>query len=346
MYKWEDEMSDFNVKILQTRGSSFDIGLKIGKFFKDTPMIKSLETITKPEIDYISMKSIFSALSPHLLEELEGISEGVGVPFNKAAALFSGYDLPRVAAMGCSALMTNEYYVRNYDFSPFLYDGLFSLIQPYNANASAGYNLQGIGRHDGVNEHGLAVGLHFVSNLDHTKGLSAWTSIRMILDSCSSVNEAISMLQELPHSACYNFSMGDKKGGLAVVETSPKGVISREQSGLLTCTNHFQQEDHMHKNRQAIEGSIGRNQYLQGIQAAELTQAQLVYKFSAKDSPLFFRDYNNLFGTLHTFSYSFNEGKIVTTVAQSEQFLEIVFQDWVDGNDITEEQMDGLIENI
>ncbi len=96
----------------------------------------------------------------------------------------------------------------------------------------------------------------------------------------------------------------------------------------------------------AIEGSIERNQYLQGILATELTQDQLVYKFSAKDSPLFFRDYNNLFGTLHTFSYSFNEGKIVTTVAQSEELLEIDFQEWVNGNDISGLQMNGLIEHI
>ncbi|MCA1062759.1 C45 family autoproteolytic acyltransferase/hydrolase [Rossellomorea sp. AcN35-11] len=339
-------MSNFNVRILQTRGSSFDIGLEIGKFFKDTPVMNSYEAITKPEIDYVNLKSIFSSISPHLLEELEGISEGVGIPFNKAAALFSGYDLPRVAAMGCSAVITNEYYVRNYDFSPFLYDGLFSLIQANNSYASAGYNLQGIGRHDGVNEHGLAVGLHFVSNMEHTKGLSAWTSIRMVLDSCSSVNEAITLLKELPHSACYNFSMGDRKGGLAVVEASPQGVITREHSDHLTCTNHFQQENHIHKNRQSIEGSIRRNNYLQGIQDAELTQAELVYKFSVKDSPLFFRDYKALFGTLHTFSYSFNEGKVVTTIAQSEQLLEIDFQDWVVGNDIAEIQMDGLIENI
>ncbi len=200
-------MTVFNVKILQTRGSSFDIGLKTGKLFKDMPIIKPLETITKPEIDFINMKSIFAELSPHLLEELDGISEGIGIPFNKAATLFSGYDLPRVAAMGCSALITNKYYVRNYDFSPFIYDGVFSLNQTYNLNASAGYNLQGIGRHDGVNEHGLAIGLHFVSNSDYTKGLSAWTSIRMILDSCSTVNEAFLMLKELPHAACYNFSM-------------------------------------------------------------------------------------------------------------------------------------------
>ena len=232
-------MSDFNVDIIQIRDSSFNIGKKIGNYIQNRPILKTLEMITKPEIDYINMMTVFTYFTPHLIDELEGLAEGLKLPFNKTAALFSGYDVPKTEAMGCSAIVTKDHYTRNYDFSPVLYDGCFSLLQPEKAISTAGYNLQAIGRHDGVNEHGLVLGLHFVSNNEYTKGLSAWTSVRMILDTCTNLEDAIHMLKEIPHAACYNFSIGDRAGNIAAVEASPDKVIVRRDELLLTCVNHF-----------------------------------------------------------------------------------------------------------
>ncbi|MGE8205425.1 C45 family autoproteolytic acyltransferase/hydrolase [Heyndrickxia sp. NPDC080065] len=339
-------MSNFNVDVLQIRDSSFNIGLKMGKLLKNRPILKSLEAITKPEIDFNNMKSIFSAYAPHLLDEIHGLSEGLEISINKSAALFSGYDVPKVEAMGCSSLITKEYYVRNYDFSPVFYDSFFSLLQPTEgAYASAGYNLQAIGRHDGVNEYGLVSGLHFVSNNDYSKGLSAWTSIRMILDTCTSLDDAILMLKEIPHSACYNFSLGDGDGNIAAVEASPEKVIVRKDQALLSCVNHFQVSELEKKNRPSIEGSMKRNQYLLTYQNKDLSQRQMFDIFSDKNSPVFFTDYENLFGTIHTFSYSFNQFRILTTIAQSKQVLDIDFQEWVNGKNINESKLNGLIEN-
>lgn len=304
-----------------------------------------MENVTKQKIEMKKMKSLYSAFAPHLLEELLGLSEGLDIPFAKCAALFSGYDMPKVAAMGCSALITKDFYVRNYDFSPVLYDGFFSLLQPENAYATAGYNLQAIGRHDGVNEHGLVAGLHFVSNDGYSEGLSAWTSIRMLLETCKTVEEAIRMLEEIPHSACYNFSLGDGKGNMAVVEASPEKTRVRRDEVLLTCVNHFQMEELQKKNRAFIENSIQRNRYMQELKSGEFNQKEMFQNFSDKHSPIFFMDYENLFGTLHTFSYSFVDSRILTTVAQSNQVLEIDFEDWVHGNNTKETVLTGLIEN-
>ncbi|WP_338048244.1 C45 family peptidase [Pontibacillus yanchengensis] len=169
-------MSDTYVDVLQIRDTAFNIGIKTGIEIKNQPIINTLEAITKPEIDYDNMKSIYSSFAPHLLDELDGLAYSLNLSPYKAAALFSGYEVPRTEAMGCSALLTEDFYIRNYDFSPTLYDGIFSLVQPENSLASAGYNLQILGRHDGVNEHGLVMGLHFVSNDGYTKGISPWTA--------------------------------------------------------------------------------------------------------------------------------------------------------------------------
>ncbi|MFC4408849.1 C45 family autoproteolytic acyltransferase/hydrolase [Chungangia koreensis] len=337
-------MSLLTVNILQIRDSSFMIGAQSGKWIQTKPILNTFELITKPEIDVSEMQSIFASLAPHLLDELDGLAQSLGITSDKAAALFSGYDVPKTEAMGCTAFITPDYYVRNYDFSPSLYDGVFSLIQPEKAFATAGYNLQVLGRHDGVNDKGLVCGLHFVSNDDYRTGISAWTAVRIVLDTCASVEDAIRVLTKIPHAACYNFSLADREGNLAVVEATPEGVKVRAGEKSLTCVNHFQDSDLQNKNRPHIEGSIQRNNFLNDLVYEDLNQHELFTTFADLDSPLFFTDYDELFGTLHTFSYSFKDSKILTALAQSTNVLEINFEDWVKGMNIPERLVTGIIE--
>jgi len=337
-------VTNFIVNIVQMRESSFNIGIKMGKLIKNSSLIKSFESITKPEIDYQNMESIYSTFAPYLLEELEGLSQGLEMPLNRTAALFGGYDLPRTEALGCSAIMTRDYYVRNYDFSPDLYDGLFSLVQPDSRFATAGYNLQLLGRHDGVNQEGLVAGLHFVSNQGFTKGVSAWMAVRMMLDSCSTTEEAIAMLKEIPHAACYNFSLGDKKGDIAVVEASPDQVVVRRGLSVLSCVNHFQDDTIKDKNRPSITHSVKRSNYLSELSEKHYRHTEMFEEFNSVGSPLFFMDYDDLFGTLHTFSYSYQDTRILTAVARGKMTLDINFQKWIDGENVNRTILEGLID--
>ncbi|MDX8342385.1 C45 family peptidase [Rossellomorea sp. YZS02] len=336
-------MSTFNVRILQLRGSSFQIGLQTGVELKNTGILHVLNSITKQEIDYLSMKSIYTSFAPHLLEELEGLAEGLGISSKRAAALLSGYDVPKTEAMGCSTLMTSDYYVRNYDFSPDFYDGIFSCVQSDTALASAGYNLQVLGRHDGVNEKGLSMGLHFVSHQGYRKGVSPWAAIRMVLETCSSVEEAVTMLKEIPHSACYNFSLGDCDGKMAKVEAIPERVTVRSGEYFLSCVNHFQEDQMTSNNRPSIEGSIQRNKHLLSLKGKRWSHDQMFHHFKSEESPIFFTDYEQLFGTLHTFSYSYRDSRILTGIAGGRDILDVNFQDWVNGKDILEERLSGFI---
>src|SRR5699024_10975766 len=89
-----------------------------------------------------------------------------------------------------------------------------------------------------------------------------WMAVRMMLDSCSTTEEAIAMLKEIPHAACYNFSLGDKKGDIAVVEASPDQVVVRRGLSVLSCVNHFQDDTIKDKNRPSITHSVKRSNYL------------------------------------------------------------------------------------
>ncbi|MGN8843110.1 C45 family autoproteolytic acyltransferase/hydrolase [Niallia sp. Sow4_A1] len=338
-------MKKFEVKIVQIReDSSFNIGMKTGQHILDSSLVPMWNKIFEHDIDYKNMRSIFSSYTPHLLEELEGLAQGLGISSIRAASMFSGYDVPKIDAMGCTAILTDQYYVRNYDFSPDFYDGIFSLVQSKTALATAGYNLQILGRHDGANQEGLVMGLNFVSYNGYTKGISPWTAIRMALDTCSTVDDAFALLKELPHSACYNFSLGDKKGNIAVIEATPEKICIRNDDSLLSCVNHFQTQELQEKNRLSIDGSIKRNNYLQSFYGDKLTQDEMFKIFANKRSPVFFTDYENLFGTLHTFSYSFNKSRIITSIAQGKEALDFNFNNWVNGKDIASNKMTGLIE--
>lgn len=335
-------MPDYTVHIMQLREDNYHNGLKLGRSLRNKPILKAFEAVTKPNIDTEQLKSIYNEFAPQLLSELEGLAEGLVMPFPKAAALLGGYDVPKIAAMGCSAMITPSYYVRNYDFTPAFYDGYFTAAQPEQGLATVGYNLQAIGRHDGVNEKGLAAGLHFVSFDGYRTGLSPWVGVRMILESCATVEEVSYMLRHIPHAACYNFSIGDARGNMAVVEASPDQVITRAGGeAAIACVNHY--EALTGKNRPSIEHSLGRKRYIDGLNATQLTQTEAFGLFKERESPLFFTDYDDLFGTLHTFSYAFEEGRVMTSLAQGSA-LDFSFRDWVEGKDIPAAELTGHID--
>jgi predicted choloylglycine hydrolase len=334
----------FKADILQLRGNPYENGVALGRHLAGKPLVKVFESVTKTEIDMNKMERIFSAFAPHLLDELKGIAEGLGISYRQAAALFSGFGVPKVAAMGCTAFMTKDYYVRNYDFSPDLYDGIFTLTENKPAFASAGYNLQAIGRHDGVNEKGLVAGLHFVSHDGYREGVSAWTSVRMVLDGCTTVEEAAELLKKIPHAACYNFSLADSSGNRAAVEASPGKVIVRQgPEAFQSCVNHFRDEGMKEKNREHIGGSLKRIGYLDMIGGKQLSFQETFDLFRNTESPLFFTDYEDLFGTLHTFGYSFQESRILTALCRGEKPLKIDFRKWLAGEDLTETTLLGRI---
>src|SRR5690625_6759649 len=92
-----------------------------------------------------------------------------------------------------------------------------------------------------MNEKGLVVGLHLVNQFVREKGLMATTIVRMILDQCQNVSEAIRLIKGVPHGYCFNFSLLDKEGKVAKVEASPENKVVIEKFPM-TCTNHFESE--------------------------------------------------------------------------------------------------------
>ncbi|WP_273831702.1 C45 family autoproteolytic acyltransferase/hydolase [Guptibacillus sedimenti] len=319
-------MSELRVSIESYRGRSFEVGEGVGAHEQMKDVQQRCEHFVQP-INIEEARTVYQHFAPHLLDEMEGMSETLSISLNDALTLFSGYDLPKLEGLGCTALMTDQGYVRNYDFGPDYYDGRLILRQPSECYATCGHSLLGIGLHDGMNEHGLTVGLHFVSTRLHQKGLMAGIIVRMVLDTCRTVEEAIILLKDLPHADEYNYSLTDASGKSSVVEIGPSGSEVRCKATLY-CTNHFQKSN----SPQATESSIQRLTYLENHPIVKVEK--WFDEFRNPFSPLFFRDYDNLFGTLHTVMMNPKERLFKTVIAGGEEVITIHFQDWVNGGTV------------
>lgn len=334
-------MSSLKVNIEQYRNTAYQIGYLQG-INLDRSLLEKMKVLESPSFDEKSMEEAFRRFAPHLLEELRGLADGLGIPFHQAASLFSGYGEPEIQGMGCSSVVQPDFAVRNYDFTPDLYDQRFVLIQSGEYLASAGHSLHVIGRHEGVNEAGLFISFHFVNN-DKTKpGFTAPSIVRIILDNCRDTEEAIHLLQQLPHAWSYNFSIADKARNTAIAEISPLAVRINRVGGTLPCTNHFQHEYMRTQNRIDYTNSGERLRQLQNKNIDHSTAEEIFTWFSSPDSPMFYHDYEGLFGTLHTFAYLFDENKIWTALPYGTT-LEVDWAGWISGEDMKETYLEGTL---
>ncbi|WP_100009782.1 C45 family autoproteolytic acyltransferase/hydolase [Lentibacillus sediminis] len=334
-------MSSLKVNIEQYRNTAYQIGYLQGLNL-DRSLLEKMGVLESPFFDEKSMEEALRRFAPHLLEELRGLADGLNVSFQKAASLFSGYGEPEIQGMGCSSVVHPDFAVRNYDFTPDLYDQRFVLIQSDEYLASAGHGLHVIGRHEGVNEAGLFISFHFVNNNKTKPGFTASSIVRIILDTCSNTGEAINLLQQLPHSWSYNFSLADKAGNTAIAEVSPFEMRINKGGGTLPCTNHFQDEHMGAQNRADRTNSGERLRQLENKNVDRSTAEEIFNWFSSPDSPMFYHDYGELFGTLHTFAYLFGENKIWTALPYGTT-LEVEWDSWLSGEDMKETYLEGKL---
>ena len=310
-------MDQLNVSVVDIMGSYYEMGLKQGEEIKNTQLIKQLDflELLTTNADPLKSKKILKELSPNLLEELRGIANELTIELDTIIKLYSGYNVA-FPKMGCTTLIQEDYYVRNYDFSPEIYDARIVFSNPIDGYASVGFSQNVIGRLDGMNEKGLVVGLHFVNDEYEGEGFLATTIVRLMLDQCSSVEEAVQFISTIPHRFCYNYSITDVSGEGVVVEASP-GKLIVHNSNPLICTNHFEAAILQEKNKKTTNGSIQRKEYVGSLLKEELSPIAAYRQFNDGNSPLFFKYYKEHFGTLHTVVYLPKELSVIIGVGEN-----------------------------
>lgn len=325
-------MEELIVSVVNLKGSSFELGLKQAEEMKRNQLIKQLDLLENLVCDSDPKKvmEILMDFSPNLLEELGGIAQGLEMELETIIRLYSGYNL-NFPSMGCTAFANEDYYVRNYDFSPEIYDARLVFSKPIGGYASVGFSQQVVGRLDGMNEKGLVVGLHFVNDKYKGEGFLATTIVRMLLEQCKCIKEAIDLITKIPHKYCYNYSIIDSSGEGVIVEATPgKQCVIFETP--LMCTNHFESKDLQNKNMKEIQKSIIRKEYISSQFTGKLSPIAAYHHFNDGNSPLFAKNYQEYFGTLHTVVYSPKDLSLTIGIGENSEPTKLSLRKYLDGS--------------
>lgn len=320
---------ELQVDVEEFIGSNYQIGVEQGDQIAINDHFYLLKAISK-NTNSKEVKVILQDISPGFLDELRGIADGLKIDFNTVLRMYSGYNLP-VPPMGCTSFSHDNYYIRNYDFTPEIYDARFVFHKSEEGYASVGFSDQILGRLDGMNEHGLIVGLHLVNEHYTGTGFIATTIVRLVLEQCRNVEEAVNLIMKLPHGYCYNYSLVDKQGRKCIVEASPEKQIVHE-SPILMCTNHFETDLLKVKNRTTIAGSIHRKEFLQSLSSNDYPLEVAFKKFNNENSPLFYKEYRQFFGTLHTVIYLPNTLEVIVGIGGNANPITFSLDKWLNGD--------------
>ena len=341
----------FQVSVVQCRGSPYEAGRAQARLFATTPKGRAfLRSKTARFPWWFNIKTeqrVFAKFAPALWEELSGLADELGIAMERAAYWF-GNDGLRPPIGACSAVMTAGVYGRNYDFRPRFYGARFILLQASGSYASIGSSHQLTGRLDGMNEHGLMIGLHRVKKSPRFPGLSADLIVRMILDQCSTTTEAVATLRQLPHAMQYNYSLLDATGIAAVIEASP-GAVAVRTGAWLACTNHFQSALLRPLNhRRRAEHSQQRLPPLEAWASGGLGAEEIFTALNRSTSPAFHHGYVGGAGTLHTIVGEPAKKRLLIGIggdaaALEEDMLDVSFDRWLAGEDLPISQLQGQL---
>lgn len=194
----------------------------------------------------IEVKRVF----PEVLEEIHGFAEACHFSYEQSSALIlsvGAFKVPSACSVFAASAGSDFLFGRNYDFYyRFKEHSESYLTQPSNGYCSVGNTDIFVGREDGVNEKGLAIGMTAVRPVDVRPGISFALLVRCILDKCVNTQEATKVLTSAHHVTANNYLVADREGNLAVVEACPSRWRVRkpaEESSFLLCTNHFIHSD-------------------------------------------------------------------------------------------------------
>ncbi|WP_249777730.1 C45 family autoproteolytic acyltransferase/hydolase [Paenalkalicoccus suaedae] len=322
------------IEVIEAKGDAYSFGLLQAQKLKETPLFmkhtnRRKKSIRKYDTDLAESKAWMKELSPVLWEELEGLADGLEWRIQDVIHEYGGYQQNWVKS-GCSAIMNNGAYGRNYDYHPKTYDGRFVLWQPSKGFAHVGFAQRIIGRMDGMNEHGLAIGYHFVNRLKPQDGFICCSIARFILDSCKNVKEAVDVLTSLPHRHAFNYSLTDKSGRHAVVEGSGQGAIELKQHDDV-CSNHFRLEKKQGENRRILDESKNRLERLKQLRATNPEPLQLLDYLNNTEYGIGKTEYKNWSGTIHSAVYDTKNLTVYAGVGVNGKAIKVPFGDWLKG---------------
>jgi hypothetical protein len=189
-------------------------------------------------------------------QELEAMVQAGQIKRDLAVLGNTMFDLKKVIA--CSALLVEPgrsttggtLMGRNLDYPPLGYAHEYSLVTVYrpsgDKHAFATVGFPGlVGCLSGMNDAGLALAVLEVGQVRSgekrfdPKGMPYALCYRRLLEECSTIAEAQSLLERMNRTGLSNLVVADRQG-VATFEITPERIIVRKGSdGTCVCSNHF-----------------------------------------------------------------------------------------------------------
>lgn len=242
------------------KGTYYEMGFRYGAILHKHGFRVSQQSAGKLDFGRKSEAEV-KRVFPEILEEIRGFANACHASYEHLAGFMFSIGAFKPEPM-CSVFATfngsDVVFGRNYDFFySFKKYAESYLTCPENGHRSLGHSDVFIGREDGVNEKGLAIGMTRVDSEGNKPGISFCLALRCVLDKCANVEEGVRTLSEAHLTSTFNFLLADKDANMAVVEASPEKVrIRRPENGdsFIVCTNHF-----VHPEMQDMEDQKARS---------------------------------------------------------------------------------------
>jgi len=255
------------------RGTHYDIGYKYGsvlrrsgKFILDNvPFPVSEEQISFAAACLPYYEQYF----PEILLEIRGLAEGQHCPAHKLEAiLFGMYCINPSCHCSHFAVRNKEHVIfgRNSDFLTCIEKLYTNCIYHFHGDSYSftGNTTAFIQMEDGVNEKGLAVGLTMAASNKVKPGLNAGMILRLILEKCADVPEALALLQKLPMASGHTFILTDRRRNIALAECCPDSmeiVFPQEPEAFVCATNLFHVPSMQKYNNTALDNWQAEERY-------------------------------------------------------------------------------------
>lgn len=331
--------------VIQFRGNHFDFGLMQGELLQNSTLLHNWTNRFMKRhdrhflIDLAHFETVMKQFSPAILDELYGLAHSLGFSLEDTIRYFGGYYL-EFGKSGCSIFTGNHYMIRNYDNDPFSYDGRFVLYEPTDKGyASIGPTMQITGRTDGMNEKGLTMGYNFINRKKSNDGFMCNMIGRILLENCANVEEAVDLLQEIPHRQSFSYVLTDPVSNSIIVEASPRKVVTRVDN---MCTNHF--DILTVENRYRMNDSLRRQTIMQKEQTHVVDSLEAYRMMNDSDIGVFSSNYGAWSGTIHTALFYPEKVKVGLSLGSDRLPYIFDFGKWLAGEDVNVRKLNGQLD--
>jgi len=234
-------------------------------------------SLTSARAAIAAHRDAVAAVLPDLAEEVDGLAAGAGISRDEAWLLqlrreILGYS--RVTAGDCTSYASIRgapVLAQTVDLNGNLDDQIAVLAVSGPRHRSVTLSFAGLLGYLGVNDAGVAIGLNLVLGGDWDRGVPPYLAIRHALDNADSVDQAVTILTDLPLASSRSFTVcGVDKAVCVEALGAERRVLEGKE---LFHTNHFLHPDFAARDEINVFAGNSSRRRLEAARAAGIPDA-------------------------------------------------------------------------